>query len=210
MIIAGAGGHALEVLDILRRLSIQSIAVYGEHITPFWPSHLPSFSHLGEVKKWLNSDPSFVLGVGSSEFRKKLFDEFSKLGGQHQTLRGSHAVVSPTAVTEGADVFTSAFVGASVQIGLGVLINVGAQLHHEVKVGEFTVINPGALLLGGCEVGSGCFIGANATVLPGVRVGEGAIVGAGSVIIRDVPAGVTVVGVPGRITSFRNKHSLAS
>ena len=42
-------------------------------------------------------------------------------------------------------------------------------------------------------------IGIGARIIPGVTVGEDAIVGAGAVIIKDVPAGATVVGNPGKI-----------
>jgi maltose O-acetyltransferase len=35
-------------------------------------------------------------------------------------------------------------------------------------------------------------------VLQGLRIGDDAVVGAGAVVTRDVPAGVTVVGVPAR------------
>jgi acetyltransferase-like isoleucine patch superfamily enzyme len=41
-------------------------------------------------------------------------------------------------------------------------------------------------------------IAAGATVLPGLMIGAGAIVGAGAVVTKDVPAGVTVAGVPAK------------
>lgn len=198
MIIAGAGGHALEVLDILRPLALPTVAVYGEKITPLWPQSLPSFSDFVQVKEWLSEHPDFVLGVGAPTFRKKLYQEFILLGGLHQVLRGPQAVISPTATVETADILTAAFVGAEVHLGIGVLVNAGAQVHHEVCIGDFSVINPGAVLLGACQLGEGCFIGAQATILPGVKIGNNAIIGAGAVIIRDVPDNVTVVGVPGK------------
>jgi serine O-acetyltransferase len=42
-------------------------------------------------------------------------------------------------------------------------------------------------------------IGAGAKILGPVRLGKGVHVGANSVVISDVPAGMTVVGIPGRI-----------
>jgi acetyltransferase-like isoleucine patch superfamily enzyme len=48
------------------------------------------------------------------------------------------------------------------------------------------------------EVADGASIGSGAVILGGVRIGEGALVGAGAVVTRDVEAGATVVGNPGR------------
>ena len=47
-------------------------------------------------------------------------------------------------------------------------------------------------------IGKGTHIGAGAIILPGVESGERAKVGAGAVVTREVPPGVTVVGVSAR------------
>jgi acetyltransferase-like isoleucine patch superfamily enzyme len=48
------------------------------------------------------------------------------------------------------------------------------------------------------EIGRDVWLGAGATVLRGVNIGDSATVGAGAVVTKDVPAGVTVGGVPAR------------
>ena len=47
-------------------------------------------------------------------------------------------------------------------------------------------------------IGDHVFIGAGARVLGGITLGDQAIVGANAVVIKDVPSGVTVVGVPAK------------
>ena len=49
----------------------------------------------------------------------------------------------------------------------------------------------------------GVIIGSGAQVLGPVVIGENARVGANAVVVKDVPAGATVVGVPGRICAGR-------
>ncbi|MCA8975360.1 MAG: hypothetical protein KDC98_11615, partial [Planctomycetes bacterium] len=43
------------------------------------------------------------------------------------------------------------------------------------------------------------YVGSNASILPDVRIGEGATIGANTMVAADVPAGATVVGVPGQV-----------
>lgn len=48
------------------------------------------------------------------------------------------------------------------------------------------------------KIRSGVLIGAGAKILGNVEIGEGAKVGAGSVVLKDVPAHVSVAGVPAK------------
>lgn len=48
-------------------------------------------------------------------------------------------------------------------------------------------------------VGNNVVIGAGAKVLGPITVGDGARIGSNSVVVKDVPAGATVVGIPGRV-----------
>jgi serine O-acetyltransferase len=48
-------------------------------------------------------------------------------------------------------------------------------------------------------LGAGVIVGAGAKVLGGFTVGDGARIGANSVVVKEVAAGATVVGIPGRV-----------
>jgi len=45
-------------------------------------------------------------------------------------------------------------------------------------------------------------VGAGAKVLGPIEIGEGARIGSNAVVVKDVPAGATVVGIPGRIVAI--------
>lgn len=53
-------------------------------------------------------------------------------------------------------------------------------------------------------LGNSVVVGAGAKILGPITVGEDARVGSNSVVVKDVPAGATVVGIPGRVVTERH------
>src|SRR5512136_1598284 len=85
--------------------------------------------------------------------------------------------------------------------GMGVVIGETAEVGDDVLMYMGTVLGGTSLEKKKRHptIEDGVVIGSGAIVLGPITVGRGAKIGAGSVVVRSVPAGATVVGVPGRI-----------
>lgn len=204
MLIIGAKGHAVEVLQCLAAAEREQV-VFFDDLTPNQPSQiLGCYSLLrsaAEAQAYLaHTDPRFVLGLGGPALRQRLAAQFQNWGGVFTTVVAATAVVGPhtAEVGVGANVMHFTLVAPNARLGEGVLLNAGAAVHHDVEIGAYCEVSPGARLLGRCRLGSNCQVGAMAVVLPGVVVGDNAIIGAGAVVTRNVSIGATVVGVPAR------------
>lgn len=90
-----------------------------------------------------------------------------------------------------------------------------------VVIGETAVIGDDCTLYHGVTLGgtswekgkrhptlsNNVVVGAGAKVLGPILVGEGARIGSNSVVVKDVPAGATVVGVPGKLITPRKEET---
>jgi serine O-acetyltransferase len=85
--------------------------------------------------------------------------------------------------------------GCGVVIGETAEIGEDVTLYHGVTLGGVSW-NAGKRHPTLCD---GVMVGAGAKILGPVMIGQGARIGANSVVVNDVPEGVTVVGIPGRV-----------
>jgi serine O-acetyltransferase len=103
----------------------------------------------------------------------------------------------------GVEIHPGAVIGRRVFIdhGMGVVIGETAEVGDDVLIYMGVVLGGTALVSGKRHptIGNGVVLGSGASVLGPITVGDYARIGAGAVVVRPVPAGATVVGVPGRI-----------
>ncbi|HYA90476.1 MAG TPA: serine O-acetyltransferase [Thermodesulfobacteriota bacterium] len=105
--------------------------------------------------------------------------------------------------------FTGIEIHPGAKIGKRLFIDhgMGVVIGETSEIGDDCLIYKG-VVLGGTTLerkkrhptlGNRVIIGSNSTVLGAITIGDGARIGSGSVVVKSVPAGATIVGVPGRI-----------
>lgn len=98
--------------------------------------------------------------------------------------------------------------GAGVVIGETAIVGDDVTLYHDVTLGG---LSPSVDSVSQRDakrhptLRNGVIVGSGAQVLGPITIGEGARVGSNAVAHRDVPAGVTAVGIPARVVMPRDK-----
>jgi serine O-acetyltransferase len=104
----------------------------------------------------------------------------------------------------GIEIHPGAKIGSCVFIdhGMGVVIGETAEVGDGCTIYQGVTLGGTSLYRGTKRhptLGAGVVVGAGAKVLGGFTVGEGARIGSNAVVVKEVPAGATVIGIPGRL-----------
>ncbi len=186
MILYGAGGHAIVIIDIL-----QSVGIRPEYIVDDNPN-LRSLLEF-EVRRNSGKYKNAIISIGRNEIRK-LISEKIIVDRFLTAIHRSSIVSGYSSIDNGTVVMQGAIIQSCANIGKHCIINTGAKIDHECKIGNFVHISPAATLCGNVEVGEGSWIGAGAVVVPGVKIGSWSLIGAGSVVTKDIPDNVLAFG----------------
>lgn len=204
MLVAGAKGHALEILDILlQEFEAGEIVFFDNLSTSFTLATINRFRIVrtnDQAQQFFKNDNRFVLGTGNPEIRKKMAAHLTELGGVLTNVISATATISKLNVQlgTGLNIMHHVTIQPEVTIGNGTLINAGVFIHHESVIGNYCEISPGAIITGNVKIGDNTMVGSGAIILPGLTIGNNVKIGAGSVVLKNVADGLTVVGNPGR------------
>ena len=204
IVIVGGGGHAAEVCSYLA--SHPDFALIGVLDDAKPPGSFEQTRLLGPIERLGELACSeqglhFITAFGDNELRLSVMRRIEGL-----PVRIPPAVVvAPLAhvgpnveLGEGTLLAPGAVLTTKVKIGRHCIVNVNVSVSHDCQISDFVNLNPGATVCGSVCIGEGAYIGAGATIIDKVSVGAWSVIGAGSGVIRDVPARVTVVGVPAK------------
>lgn len=198
-VVVGAGGHARVVLSILR--THPQVTVIGV-VAPSLGSirGLPLLGGDEDLASLPGQgiEAAFV-AVGDNGRRMELFGRCLSLGFELVNAIHPAAVIDRTVrLGRGVAIMPGAVINCDAVIGDAAIVNTSASVDHDCVIGPGSHVAPGAHLSGYVALGAGVLVGIGASVGLGapIAIGDGAVIGAGAAALRDVPAGVTVAGLP--------------
>ncbi|HEX8103015.1 MAG TPA: acetyltransferase [Solirubrobacteraceae bacterium] len=208
LVIFGAGGYGREVRQVVEDVNADAsewnLAGFLDGDPALHGQAVRDLPVLGGPE-WLDGrgDVAVALAVGGPAGRRAVAERIG--AARCATLVHPGAWIgNHVALGTGTIVLAGVTVSTDIAIGDLVCLNKNCIVGHDAVIGRYATISPGASISGYVRVGEGCDVGANSVIVQGHAVGDWSVVGAGAVVTKDLPAGVTAVGVPARVIKARD------
>jgi sugar O-acyltransferase (sialic acid O-acetyltransferase NeuD family) len=182
ILILGACGHGLELVDIIQSNRIFDFAgfvdpVFGKSTCYMGHEIIGDDSHLQNLRESGISYAAVAAGWLNIELTKKLIQKVLEAGFILPNLVHPTAYIYPSAkLLGGVQVFANSVIGASAKIGFCSVVQNLSLVSHDCKIGEAVFIAPGAKIAGNVEIGDYSIIGMNSTIYLRVKLEKYTIV----------------------------------
>lgn len=206
MIIVGARGFAVEVLEILHQQHCPEEVYFYDDVSVDLPKTLfDRFTIIRSKEEVMgvfeNTTRKFTLGIGNPLTRYKLAQKFFEWGGELESTISPCAAIGHYGndIGIGVNIMTGTVITNNIKIETGVLINLNCTIGHDTFIGKFSELSPGAHISGRCKIGPFSSIGTGAVLLPNTSIGKNVTIGAGAVVNKNIPDNCVAVGLPARV-----------
>lgn len=192
VVIIGAGGHALVLIEILRRLDatiLGATTIHAEEQESILG--VPIIGGDENIRRWSPSEIVLVNAIGmvstGRTSRVVCAAQMRSLGYAFRSVIDPWALVSESAnLGEGCQVMAGAIIQPNVTIGPDTIINTGAKIDHDCYIARDCHICPGTTLTGGVNIGKGSILSAGVVVVPEISIRENSFIKAGTVVKSNV------------------------
>jgi len=207
IVILGAGGNSLGILDAIEALNAIRPTYRVEGILDDIPENQGRIVLGAKVIGKIEEAPKlagcqFVNGISSLASFRRIPEVVARTGlgrEQFETIVHPRATVAASAALgAGSIILAGSVICPEARVGDHVIILQNTTVNHHSAIGDYATLSAGITVLGYVEVGRNAFIGGGSSIVPNCRIGEGTVVGAGSVVTRDLAAGRVYAGNPAR------------
>lgn len=202
IIIIGGGGFAIECYYMLKQLEECNNNVHFKGFTAVGERSLNKYDlekyYLGDYDKTnFDKDDLFIIGIGTPNVRKKIFEEFKALGYHfYNLIAGNSSMTEVGLGSSEGNIFCQFTGGAMYSIGNGNIINAHSGLAHDVEMGNFNVVSSYCDITGHAKMGDLNFFGSHSVMLPHAKIGNNNKIAAGSVIYKGCKDNCIMQGNP--------------
>lgn len=204
LVIIGAGGHGRETLDIVEAINAENptfdfLGFIDEQVAESPLVSARAARIVGTLEVLRDLDARYVIGIGTSVNRRRIDQQLAQWGREPSVLIHPGATLGAiVTLGPGVVIAAGARITTNVVLGRHAHVNVNATVSHDCRLDDYVTVSPGVTVSGSVSIGEGTLMGAGSTVIEGRTIGAWVTVGAGAVVVRDIPDGVTAVGVPAR------------
>ncbi|AGW92514.1 MULTISPECIES: acetyltransferase [Cupriavidus] len=180
VVIAGAGGFALEIFDYLYEESLAggpAVAGFIDDAPGKVPDGVP-LPHLSSVADFRAAPGQVVVvAIGMVRARRAVSMRLAGNGVALPAYVHGAAIVSRHArLGTGVLVCPLGIINRNAMMEDGTLAGVHCSVGHGARVGAYSILSPFAALNGDASVGEGCFLGTRATIYPRIHIGRECVV----------------------------------
>lgn len=212
LVILGAGGFGREVLDVVEAINFETATAPPEPayevlgflddgdpdpatLEPYGVGVIGGIDTLAD----LPGDVQYVIGIGAPNVRRKLDETGRSQGRRSATLVHPSATVGrAVSIGDGSVICAGVRITNNITLGRHVHANLNVTIGHDATLGDYVTLSPLVAVSGYVHLEDEVMIGTGVSLNPGVTVGAGAVIGSGAAVLKDIPAGVTAVGVPAK------------
>ena len=198
--VIGASGHGKVVAEIAELLGYNVLFFDDAHPEKTQVEHWQIQGDFAALLAQKDQFHGAVVAIGNATIRQNILTKLHSHNIFTPTLAHPSATISKYAkINHGCVVMPGAIINAFSEIGQGCIVNSNTVVEHDCKLADFVHICPNSAVAGGTIIGERTWVGIGSNIRQMINIGANVLIGAGSAVVNDIPAGVTVIGVPAKV-----------